>query len=160
MRIGYGEDIHRLVKKRKLILGGVEIPFKYGLLGHSDADVVVHSICDAILGALGKRDIGFFYPDTDKKYEGINSLLLLKDVIGKMKDEGFKISNVDISICCEKPRLSCYIPQITDSLSKCMGINLHSIAVKAMSNEGLDAIGKGKAIRSICVVLLEEDKHE
>jgi len=158
MRIGYGEDIHRLVENRKLVLGGVTISFELGLLGHSDADVVIHSLCDAILGAMGDRDIGYYFSDKDPKYEGINSLLILDEVNKMMNENGYSIGNIDISIACEKPHLNDYIPEMKKIISSRLSIDVSKIGIKAMTNEKLDSVGEGKAIRSVCVVLLEEGK--
>jgi len=154
MRVGIGYDIHRLVEGRKLIIGGVEIPFEKGLLGHSDADVLVHSICDALLGAMGLGDIGKHFPDTDEKYKGISSMELLKEVVEKVKKGKFKIVNIDTNIIAEKPRLLPYIEEIKKNLRKILGKDV-SINIKARTNEGLGEIGKGEAIASQAIVLLK-----
>jgi len=154
MRVGIGYDIHRLVEGRKLIIGGVEIPFEKGLLGHSDADVLVHSICDALLGAMELGDIGKHFPDTDEKYKGISSMKLLKEVMEKIKKGNFKIVNIDTNIIAEKPRLLPYIEEMKKNLRKILGKDV-SINIKARTNEGLGEIGKGEAIASQAIVLLK-----
>ena len=154
MRVGIGYDIHRLVKGRKLIIGGVEIPFEKGLLGHSDADVLVHSICDALLGAMGLGDIGKHFPDTDEKYKGISSMKLLKEVMEKIKKGNFKIVNIDTNIIAEKPRLLPYIEEMKKNLRKILGKYV-SVNIKARTNEGLGEIGRGEAIASQAIVLLK-----
>jgi 2-C-methyl-D-erythritol 2,4-cyclodiphosphate synthase len=157
MRVGIGYDIHRLVEGRKLIIGGVEIPFEKGLLGHSDADVLVHSICDALLGAMGLGDIGKHFPDTDEKYKGISSMKLLKEVMEKIKKGNFKIVNIDTNIIAEKPRLLPYIEEMKKNLRKILGKDV-SVNIKARTNEGLGEIGKGEAIASQAIVLLKSLK--
>jgi len=154
MRVGIGYDIHRLVKGRKLIIGGVEIPFEKGLLGHSDADVLVHSICDALLGAMGLGDIGKHFPDTDEKYKGISSMKLLKKVVEKVKKGKFKIINIDANIIAEKPKLLPYIEEMKKNLRKILGKDV-SVNIKARTNEGLGEIGRGEAIASQAIVLLK-----
>ncbi|MDD3206916.1 MAG: 2-C-methyl-D-erythritol 2,4-cyclodiphosphate synthase [Bacilli bacterium] len=154
-RIGYGEDIHRLVEGRKLILGGVDIPYHKGLLGHSDADVVCHALCDAMLGALALGDIGSHFPDTDEKFRGANSVDLLKKVNGLIHNAGYEVNNVDISIALEKPRLSAYVMAMRSNISSAIEAPISSISLKAMTNEGLDSVGRGEACRAIAVVLLK-----
>ena len=154
MRVGIGYDIHRLVEGRKLIIGGVEIPFEKGLLGHSDADVLVHSICDALLGAMGLGDIGKHFPDTDEKYKGISSMELLKEVVEKIKKGKFEIVNIDANIIAEKPKLLPYIEEMKKNLRKILGKNV-SVNIKARTNEGLGEIGRGEAIASQAIVLLK-----
>lgn len=157
MRVGIGYDIHQLVKGRKLIIGGVEIPFEKGLLGYSDADVLVHSICDALLGAMGLGDIGQHFPDTDEKYKGISSMKLLKEVMEKIKKEKFKIVNIDANIIAEKPRLLPYIEEMKKNLKKILGKDV-SVNIKARTNEGLGEIGRGEAIASQAIALLKSPK--
>lgn len=153
-RIGYGEDIHRLVTGRRLILSGVDIPFEKGLLGHSDADVVCHALGDALLGALALGDIGHYFPDDDKRYENADSTLLLAQVAELVKQNGYVIVNADITISLEKPRLVPYILAMRQRLSTILSADLSAISIKAMSNEGLDAVGRGEACRAVAVVLL------
>ena len=157
MRVGIGYDIHRLVKGRKLIIGGVEIPFEKGLLGHSDADVLVHSICDALLGAMALGDVGKHFPDTDEKYRGISSMKLLNEVMEKVRGAGYKVINVDANIIAEKPKMSPYIDEMIKSLKGIMGKDA-VINIKARTNEGLGEIGKGEAIACQAIVLLETKK--
>ncbi len=156
MRIGKGFDIHRLVAGRKLILGGVEIPFEKGLLGHSDADVLLHAICDAILGAGGCGDIGIHFPDTDPKYKGANSLNLLKATCAKIRDLGFSIVNIDSTVFAEKPKLLSYREAMEKNIAEYAGIEVSDINVKATTFEGLGAIGNGEGIGAESVVLLEQ----
>jgi len=158
MRVGFGYDMHRLVKGDGVILGGVKVPFTKKLDGHSDADVLIHSICDALLGAMGKQDIGTHFPDNDASFKDISSISLLEDVNNKiLKHEGYQIKNIDTTIVIEKPKLSKYKNKIKDNLAKCLGISSDKIGVKATTNEGLSDIGKLKAVASYCVVLLEEN---
>ncbi len=156
-RIGNGYDIHKLTEKRKLILGGIEIPFKYGLLGHSDADVLTHAIMDAMLGALCLGDIGQHFPPTDKKYKDISSLELLKKVHKIIKLEKYSIVNIDVVVQAEKPKLWDYIPFIKQKLSETLGIEENKISIKAKTMEGMDAIGEIKAMAAYAVVLLSKD---
>ncbi|MBI5055851.1 MAG: 2-C-methyl-D-erythritol 2,4-cyclodiphosphate synthase [Nitrospirae bacterium] len=154
MRIGTGYDSHRLVEERKLILGGVEIPFEKGLLGHSDADVLCHAIIDAIIGALGEGDIGRRFPDTDAKWKGASSIDLLAKTVEMMKQKGFDIVNIDSTVIAEKPKLQPYIEKMKENISKA-GIPLNSINIKAKSNEGIGFIGRGEGIAAQAVCLLK-----
>jgi 2-C-methyl-D-erythritol 2,4-cyclodiphosphate synthase len=158
LRIGHGYDIHRLVDGRRLLLGGVEISAPFGLLGHSDGDVVLHAICDAILGALGEGDIGGLFPDTDERYRGADSALLLGQVVATMRDRGFHIINVDLTVTAERPRLEPYRQAIRQRLAGLTGADVASINLKAKTNEGLDAIGRGEAIAATAVLLLQSDR--
>lgn len=151
MKVGIGYDFHRLVKGRNLIIGGVNIPFGKGLLGHSDADVLLHAIGDAILGASGKRDIGYQFPDTDKKYKNISSRLLLQKI---MKITRSKIINLDCIIICESPKLSSYIPGMQNVIADILKVSVKKISVKAKTNEGVGLIGKGEGIAAYVVVLI------
>ena len=154
-RIGYGEDIHRLVTGRKLILGGVEIPFEKGLLGHSDADIVVHALMDALLGALSLGDIGTHFPDTDQQYKNVDSMELLNKVNRLIEENGYAVKNIDISIALEKPRLSPYLSKMVANLARSLRIMDRNVSIKAMTNEGLDAVGRGEAARAVAVVMLQ-----
>lgn len=156
MRIGTGYDSHRLVEGRKLILGGVEIPFEKGLLGHSDGDALTHAIIDALLGAAGLGDIGRHFPDTDPKYKGADSLKLLKEVSGLLKKSGFKVLNVDSTIIAEAPKMAPFIPQMEKNLSKIL--NTDAVNVKAKSNEKMGFTGRGEGIAVIAVSLVEGQK--
>ena len=159
LRIGYGEDIHRLVPNRKLILGGVEIPFDQGLLGHSDAltaDIVGDGgIADALLGACALGDIGDHFPVDDPQWENADSKIILSESYSLVKKKGYQITNLDASVLAEKPRLSPYRLAMRESIAQALGLELDQVSVKLMTNEGLDAIGEGKAIRSTCICLLE-----
>lgn len=156
MRIGHGYDIHIFAEDRPLYIGGIKIRDNNGLLGHSDADVLIHAIMDSLLGAAGLRDIGYYFPDTDIKYKGVDSKVLLKEVLRMISDEGFKIVNIDATVVMEKPKLKDYIMPIREKLAEVMGISLSSINVKATTNEKQDAVGEGKAVEVFSVALIEE----
>ena len=155
IRIGHGYDVHKLVENRKLIVGGVEIPYKYGLLGHSDADVLVHSIMDAILGAMGKGDIGKLFPDTDDKYKDIDSLILLERVINIMENEKYSIGNIDCTIIAQKPKLSTFVTQMSQNIARVCKTNEENINIKATTEEGLGFTGTGEgiAVHSVCLLV-------
>ena len=153
MRIGTGYDIHRLVEGRDLILGGIKIPYEKGLLGHSDADVLIHSIIDAILGALALGDIGRHFPDTDEKYKDIDSAILLKKT--KELIEEHKIINIDSNIICQKPKLAPYINQMRENIANILDINANQISIKAKTNESMDSTGQSAAIVASAVVLID-----
>jgi 2-C-methyl-D-erythritol 2,4-cyclodiphosphate synthase len=158
MRIGFGYDSHRLVEGRRLILGGVDIPHKQGLLGHSDADVLVHGICDAIIGAIGDGDIGRYFPDTDPAYEGISSLKLLHLVCVKAGEKGFIVNNIDSTIILERPRLMDYIHDMELNISNTLNIPMEKVNVKAKSNEGMGFLGRGEGIAAFAVAtVIEKD---
>ena len=154
-RIGLGYDIHRLVEGRELIIGGVRITHEKGLLGHSDADVLVHAIIDALLGALALDDIGTLFPDTDPKYKDADSVLLLKHVCEKVKVSGYRINNIDSNIIAQSPKMMPYIPKMKDILSHVLGISHSDLSIKAKTKEKLDAVGENKAIEANAVVMLE-----
>ncbi len=155
MRIGLGYDVHRLVSNRPLVLGGVTIPFEKGLLGHSDADVLTHSICDALLGAAALGDIGEHFPDSDPAFKNRNSLLFL-DQVGKMlANEGYEIVNIDATVIAEAPKISPYRQEMQHNISETLKIMPHQTLVKATTTEGLGTIGKGEGIASMCVALLK-----
>lgn len=156
MRIGIGYDVHRLVPDRKLILGGIDIPYEKGLLGHSDADVLTHAVIDAIFGAAALGDIGTHFPDTDAKYKGINSTELLKLACELLKSNGYKVKNLDTIIVAQAPKLSPYIEQIRESLAQTMDIFTGQISVKAKTEEGLGFTGEKLGIASYATVLIEE----
>jgi len=153
-RIGFGEDIHRLVKGRRLVLGGIVIPSDLGLLGHSDADVVLHSLSDAILGALALGDLGTHFSDADERYHDIDSAIILAEVVGSMRKEGFEIGNVDISIALEKPYLAPFISSMRERIARLLSTAIDEVSIKAMTNERLDAVGRGEACKATSVVLL------
>ena len=154
MRIGYGYDVHQLVSGRKLILGGVEIPYDKGLLGHSDADVLIHAIIDAMFGALALGDIGSNFPDTDNSYKNINSRLLLKKTYDLITQEGYKINNLDATICAQKPRLRPYIDQMRSNIAEDLKCDTDLISVKATTEEQLGISGSERGMTAYCIVML------
>lgn len=156
MRIGHGYDVHRLVEGRKLIVGGVEIKHTLGLLGHSDADVLLHAVMDSILGALALGDIGKHFPDSDARYSGISSVLLLSYVGDMMKEKGAKIVNIDCTVVAQKPKLSPYIEQMRTTIAKTLSCDLERINVKATTEEGLGFSGREEGISAHAVCLLEK----
>lgn len=155
MRIGSGYDVHRLVEERDLILGGVKIPYTLGLLGHSDADVLLHAIMDSILGAAALGDIGKHFPDSDPKYKGISSIKLLTHVKELLKETGYKISNIDATIIAQAPKMAPHIPQMRENIAEALEIDVNQINVKATTEEGLGFTGEGKGISSQSICLLE-----
>ncbi|MDY6383438.1 MAG: 2-C-methyl-D-erythritol 2,4-cyclodiphosphate synthase [Cyanobacteriota bacterium] len=154
-RIGLGYDIHKLVSGRDLIIGGVKIPYDKGLLGHSDADVLIHAIIDAMLGAAALDDIGTLFPDTDEKYKNIDSTVLLKKVFELINQKGYKIVNIDSNIVAQAPKMMPYIPEMKKKLSQILSISPQEISIKAKTKENLDSVGQKLAIESNAVVLLE-----
>ncbi len=154
MRIGHGFDVHRLVVGRPLVLGGVEIPYEYGLMGHSDADVLLHAVADAILGALALGDIGRHFPDSDPAYKGISSLLLLKNVVGLAEARGYRIGNLDTTIVAQQPKLAPYIAQMVSNLAATCKVSSERINVKATTTEELGYAGRGEGISAYAVVLV------
>jgi len=159
-RIGNGYDIHRLVEGRELIIGGIKITHEKGLLGHSDADVLVHAIIDALLGALALDDIGTLFPDTDPKYKNADSVILLKHVYKKVIEYGYIINNIDSNIIAQSPKMMPYIPKMKDALSEVLNIPLTDISIKAKTKEKLDAVGENKAIEANAVVLLIKQESQ
>lgn len=155
-RVGLGKDIHKLKRGYKLILGGIEIPYKKGLVSYSDGDCLLHSLIDAIFGAISYKDIGRIFPNNDPKYKNISSLELLKKTKIILDNKNYKISNIDIFISCEKPKLANYIDKMRENISKILDMSIEDISIKAGTNEGLGYIGKGKGIECTSVVLLEE----
>lgn len=156
MRIGHGYDVHRLVSGRKLILGGVDINYELGLLGHSDADVLVHAIMDAMLGALALGDIGQHFPDNDESYSGANSIELLKKVGELVKDKGYTVVNIDSTILCQRPKLKPYIPDMRAVIAAALDIGIDEVSVKATTEEGLGFTGNGEGIAAHAVCLLDK----
>jgi 2-C-methyl-D-erythritol 2,4-cyclodiphosphate synthase len=154
IRIGNGYDLHRLVSDRKLILGGVEIPYEKGLLGHSDADVLTHAIMDAMLGALALGDIGHYFPPTDPKWAGADSIMLLQQVQELIGAQGWRVNNLDSMVIAEAPKLKPHIKAMRDRLAQAMSLPIDCVSVKATTNEGMDAIGQKEAIAVHAVVLL------
>lgn len=155
IRIGHGYDVHRLVENRKLILGGVEIPFERGLLGHSDADVLLHAISDALLGAVALGDIGKHFPDTDPRYAGADSMLLLKEVVRLVRNEGYQVGNLDATILCQRPKLAGFIAAMRENIAACCEIPISDVSVKATTEEKLGFTGSGEGIAVHAVALLE-----
>ncbi len=157
MRIGHGYDVHRLTEGRELILGGVKIPYeRRGLLGHSDADVLLHAVSDALLGAAGLRDIGYHFPDTDPKYKGADSLLLLEQVGQKLRENGFRVGNIDVTMIAQQPKLKQYIPQMVSNIASALEIQASRVNVKATTEEHLGFTGEGQGMACHAVCLLEE----
>lgn len=158
MRIGMGYDVHKLVENRDLILGGVKIPYELGLLGHSDADVLVHAIMDSLLGASALGDIGKHFPDTDLKYKGISSIELLKHVGNLLHEHNYTIGNIDATIIAQKPKMAPHIPNMRENIATALNISIEQINVKATTEEGLGFTGKGLGISSQSICLIEKNK--
>ena len=156
MRIGHGYDVHKLVEGRDLILGGVKIEYEKGLLGHSDADVLLHAVSDALLGAAGLGDIGRHFPDTDPRYKGANSLNLLMIVAEKVRTEGYRVSNIDVTMIAQQPKLKDYIPQMVTNIAFAVGVEENRVNVKATTEEKLGFTGEGLGLSCHAVCLLEE----
>lgn len=159
MRIGFGYDVHQLVENRKLVLGGVDISYEKGLLGHSDADVLVHAIMDSILGALGLGDIGKHFPDTDDKYKNISSMELLSKVKKIMDENGYVIGNIDATIGAEAPKLAPHIEAMREEIAKILDTSKNNISIKATTTEKLGFVGRKEGISSYCVCLIKKIKH-
>lgn len=160
MRIGFGYDSHRLAEGRRLILGGEEIPHDRGLLGHSDADVLIHALCDAILGAVGQGDIGRQFPDTDPAYRGISSLVLLERVCALAAEKGYRIDNVDSTIVLERPKLALRLAAMARNIADVLQISPARVSVKAKTNEGMGLIGAGEGAAAFAVVLVAEEEAQ
>lgn len=158
MRIGQGYDVHRLSEGRELVLGGVSIPYEKGLLGHSDADVLVHAVMDALLGAAALGDIGQHFPDTDPRYKGISSMELLREVGSLLKAHGFAVGNIDATVIAQKPKLATYRPQMTENIARVLFLEKSRVSIKATTEEGLGFTGRGEGIAAQAVVLLLESK--
>ena len=158
MRIGHGYDVHRLVEGRKLILGGVEIPYEKGLLGHSDADVLTHALMDALLGAAALGDIGKLFPDNDPRYAGADSVMLLREVHRVLTEAGYRVENVDCTILAQRPKLAPFIPRMRENLAEAMGLEVGCVSVKATTEEGLGFTGEGIGIAAHAVALIEQNR--
>lgn len=156
IRVGMGYDVHKLTEGRDLILGGVPIPYEKGLLGHSDADVLIHAVMDALLGAAALGDIGKHFPDTDPKYKGISSMLLLEETARLLKEQGYVIGNIDATIIAQRPKMAPHIPQMRENLAKCLGISQAQVNIKATTEEGLGFTGNGQGISSQAICLIEK----
>lgn len=154
IRVGYGYDVHRLVEERKLILGGVEIPFEKGLLGHSDADVLLHAVTDAMFGAAAMGDIGSHFPDTDSKYKGADSLLLLKECGKLLKQAGWQVENIDSTIVAQRPKLLPYVPQMRENIARVLDLTIDQVSIKGKTEEGLGFTGNGEgmAVHAVCLI--------
>ena len=156
MRIGMGYDVHKLTEGRKLILGGVDIPWEKGLLGHSDADVLIHAVMDALLGAAALGDIGKHFPDTDPAYKGISSIKLLVHVAGLLRENGYEVGNIDATVIAQKPKMAPHIPQMRRNMAEALGISESKLNIKATTEEGLGFTGRGEGIASQAICLLTE----
>jgi len=157
IRVGLGYDVHQLVKGRELWLGGIKIDHRLGLLGHSDADVLIHAICDALLGAANMRDIGYHFPDTAASTLDIDSKILLRKTIDLIAGKGYRVGNVDVTVCAERPKLNPHIPDMKDCLAKVMGIDVEDVSIKATTTEKLGFTGREEGISAYAVVLIEKD---
>ena len=157
MRIGHGYDVHRLVEGRKLIVGGVEIPHRLGLLGHSDADVLLHAICDALLGAANMRDIGYHFPDTSAETDGMDSKIILRKTIDLIATKGYRVGNIDATICAERPKMNPHIPAMKACMAEVIGCDEDDISIKATTTEKLGFTGREEGISAYAVVLIEKD---
>ena len=156
MRVGMGYDVHKLTEGRKLILGGVDIPWEKGLLGHSDADVLIHAVMDALLGAAALGDIGKHFPDTDPTYKGISSIKLLVHVAGLLRENGYEVGNIDATVIAQKPKMAPHIPQMRRNMAEALGISESKLNIKATTEEGLGFTGRGEGIASQAICLLTE----
>ena len=155
MRIGFGYDVHKLVEGRKLFIGGIEIPHTHGLLGHSDADVLIHAICDALLGAAALRDIGYHFPDTAAEYDGIDSKILLAKTMQLVRDAGYELGNIDATVCAEAPKLNPHIDKMRQCLAECMNVDIKDISIKATTTEKLGFTGRREGISAYAVALIQ-----
>lgn len=155
LRVGFGFDVHRLDEGQPFFLGGIKIPHSKGAVGHSDADVLIHTICDAILGAADLRDIGFHFPDTDGKYKGIDSKILLKDVMALVRKEGYELSNVDATIALQVPKVNPYVPEMKSVLAQTMGVTPGQISIKATTTEKLSFVGREEGVSAYAVALIQ-----
>ena len=155
IRVGFGFDVHRLVEGRELWLGGVRLEHTMGLLGHSDADVLIHAICDALLGAANMRDIGYHFPDTDPRYSGIDSKILLRETVRLIREAGYEVGNIDATVCAERPKLNPHIPEMQRCLADVMGIPAEDISIKATTTERLGFTGREEGISAYATVLIE-----
>lgn len=156
IRVGFGYDVHQLMEGRELWLGGIRIEHTHGLLGHSDADVLIHAICDALLGAANLRDIGYHFPDSDERYHNIDSKVLLSDTIALLTEKGYHTGNIDATVCAEQPKLNPYIPQMQQTLAEVIGIDSNDISIKATTTEKLGFTGRKEGISAYAVVLIEK----
>lgn len=156
IRVGFGYDMHRLKEGRELWLGGVKLDYRVGLDGHSDADVLVHAICDALLGAANLRDIGFHFPDTSAEYKEIRSTLLLEKTMDLLREHGYVLGNIDATVCAEKPKINPYIPKMQEKLAKVMGVDKSDISIKATTSEKMGFVGREEGITAYVVALIQQ----
>ncbi len=157
IRIGFGVDVHQLVENRTLMVGGIKVPSSFGALGHSDADVLLHAICDAMLGALNLRDIGFHFSDTDPKFKDIDSKILLKNTFDLIQAKKYSVVNLDATVILEKPKLNPHIPKMQSVISDILKVEEDAVSIKATTHEKVDSFGKSEAIKAYCVILLQGD---
>lgn len=157
IRVGYGYDVHRLAENRDFWMGGVKIDHSLGLLGHSDADVLIHAICDAVLGAANMRDIGFHFPDTDPKYKGADSKMLLQRTIELIASKGFRVGNIDCTVCAERPKLNPHVEAMRQCLASLIQVDEDAISIKATTSERMGFVGREEGIAAYCVALIEKD---
>lgn len=156
IRVGFGYDVHRLTEGRDLWLGGVKIEYSKGLMGHSDADVLIHAICDALLGAANLRDIGFHFPDTAKEYKGVDSKLLLKKTLEVLTEKGYRVGNIDATICAEQPKINPHIPQMQKVMAEILNVDVDDISIKATTSEKMGFVGREEGFSSYAVALIEK----
>lgn len=154
LRIGFGVDVHRLEEGRQFVVGGVVLPSAFGAVGHSDADVLLHAICDGLLGALNLRDIGYHFSDTDPQYKGIDSTILLENVMKLVSEKGFRVSNIDSTVILEKPKVNPHIPEMQAIIARLLQVDTDRISIKATTHEKVDSFGEGKAVKAYAVCLL------
>jgi 2-C-methyl-D-erythritol 2,4-cyclodiphosphate synthase len=155
IKVGFGYDVHRMVDGHPFVLGGVKIDYPKGAFGHSDADVLLHVICDALLGAANLRDIGFNFPDTDQKYKGINSKILLKECYRLVKEKGYHLSNIDCTICLQQPKVNPFIPQMKEGIAELLEVDVDDISIKATTSEKLGFVGREEGISAYCTCLIQ-----
>ena len=156
IRVGFGYDVHQLTVNRELWLGGVQIPHDKGALGHSDADVLLHAICDALLGAAGKRDIGFYFPDTSSEFKNIDSKILLQRTIQVLKDDGWKVGNIDSTLCMERPKIMSFVPEMKKVISSICEIEEEDVSIKATTSEKLGFVGREEGVNAYAVTLIQK----
>lgn len=156
IRVGFGYDVHRLVEGRELWLGGIRIEHTHGLLGHSDADVLIHAICDALLGAANMRDIGYHFPDTDPRYAGVDSKILLRDTVRLLAGRGWQVGNIDATLCAQAPKIGSHIPAMQECMAQIMGIDADDVSIKATTTERLGFVGTGEGMSAYATVLIQK----
>lgn len=157
IRVGFGYDVHQLTENRELWLGGVQIPHDKGALGHSDADVLLHAICDALLGAAGKRDIGIYFPDTSSEFKNIDSKILLQRTIQVLKDDGWKVGNIDSTLCMERPKIMSFVPEMKKVISSICEIEEEDVSIKATTSEKMGFVGREEGVNAYAVALIQKD---